>query len=63
MNIAPVNKKYIRELSDPKPLREVSLVVHRGILKRNIISALQNHILENIPDSLKDKKGTVINWV
>jgi hypothetical protein len=58
------NRKYIRELSDPKPVREVSLVLHRGILKRNIVSVLKGHILTNIPDLLKENEaGTVVNRI
>jgi LysR family hydrogen peroxide-inducible transcriptional activator len=63
-NITVENKKYIKELSDPKPIREVSLILHRGILKRNLIEALREHILASIPEPLKDKnRGNIVNWV
>jgi LysR family hydrogen peroxide-inducible transcriptional activator len=64
MHIASKHRKYIKELSDPKPVREVSLVLHRGILKRNLVDVLEKHILEHLPESLKIKNtGTIVNWV
>ena len=63
-NISQKNKKYIRELRDPKPVREVSLVLHRGILKQNLINALREHILASLPANLiKNNRGTVVHWV
>ncbi len=62
-NIDEEHKKYIKELSDPKPVREVSLVIHRSILKRNLIEALRAHILSHIPDYLKNNNtGRVVSW-
>jgi LysR family hydrogen peroxide-inducible transcriptional activator len=64
INVDDEHKKHIRELRDPKPVREVSLVTHRNILKPGLISALKDHILSSIPDSLKKSVGgTIINWV
>lgn len=62
-NIPEYNRKYIKELAEPKPVREVSIVIHRHILKKKLIEALKETILENIPDHLKDKnRGKIINW-
>lgn len=63
-NLPEENKKYIKELTHPKPVREVSLVIHRDILKRNLINVLKDHILEKIPEQLQDKnRGRIINWI
>ena len=63
LNLPAEKRKYLRELTYPKPVREVSLALHRGILKRNLIEALQAEILENIPASLKDgSRGKVVGW-
>ncbi len=64
LNVARENKKFRKELREPKPVREVSLVVHRSILKRNLINVLKENILDNIPSSLKaDNRGTIVQWV
>lgn len=53
----------IKEFQKPKPVREVSLVMHRSIVKRNLIQALKNEILDSIPDSLKDRsRGEIVQW-
>jgi LysR family transcriptional regulator, hydrogen peroxide-inducible genes activator len=63
MNIPDINRKYIKELGEPKPVREVSIITYRHVLKRKLIEALKHTILENIPDALKDKnRGTIIEW-
>ena len=44
-------------------VREVSLALHRGILKRNLIEALKAEILKHIPAQLKDgMRGKVVGW-
>lgn len=57
------NKPLIKELSVPKPVREVSLVVHRTMLKRNLIHAFQESILEHLPARIKaNQRQNVIDW-
>jgi LysR family hydrogen peroxide-inducible transcriptional activator len=63
LNLPEEKQKYLRELTYPKPVREVSLATHRGILKRNLIEALKDQILEKIPEQLKDRnRGKIISW-
>ena len=46
----------IRYFNSPQPSREISLITHRNFLKRNLINALRNEILEIIPKQFLDKK-------
>lgn len=56
-------KAKMRPFKAPKPVREVSLVMHRSFLKRNLVEALHKEILNAIPDYLKIKKHReVIKW-
>lgn len=55
--------RYLKAFNEPQPVREVSLVTHRSFMKQKMIEVFKNEILENIPNSLKNKtKGQVINW-
>ncbi len=56
-------RKYIRNFNEPRPVREVSLVIHRSFMKKKLIEALKEEIMENIPASLKDNMtGKLIHW-
>jgi LysR family hydrogen peroxide-inducible transcriptional activator len=50
-------KQFIRNFTQPEPVREVSLVVHRSFLKKRLIEALQKEILSVIPLSMQEKTG------
>lgn len=63
LNLPEEKQQYLRELTFPKPVREVSLAIHRGILKRNLIEVLKDQILEKVPEHLKDRnRGRIISW-
>ncbi|MTI22660.1 hydrogen peroxide-inducible genes activator [Fulvivirga sp. RKSG066] len=56
-------KRKLKSFDEPKPVREVSLVMHRSYLKRKLVKALHGEILEAIPDNVKiEKHGEVIKW-
>ncbi|KAA3654579.1 MAG: hydrogen peroxide-inducible genes activator [Calditrichaeota bacterium] len=64
MQVNEENKRFIKELNDPKPMREVSLVTHHTMLNRSLISAFKESILENLPAHIKgNKKKNVIHWL
>lgn len=46
----------VRYFKSPEPAREVSLVIQRNFLKRRMIEALKNEILEFVPKRLKTRK-------
>lgn len=53
----------LRRFTDPRPVREVSLVMNRSYLKRKLAEALHKEILNAIPDYINvEKHGKVIKW-
>jgi len=46
----------VRHFKTPAPAREVSIVIQRNYLKRRMIEALKNEILEFLPKRMKTKK-------
>jgi len=57
--LAELNDKQmdkVRYFKSPEPAREVSIVIQRNFLKRRLIEALKNEILEFLPKRMKSKK-------
>lgn len=53
--------KNVLKFEEPVPVREIGLVTYRQHLKTNLISALKNEILNNIPKEMqKIKNHTII---
>lgn len=53
----------LRPFDGLKPVREVSLAMHRSYLKRKLVEALHKEILNAIPDYINiQKHGDVIKW-
>ncbi len=48
-------KNNVKEITSPKPSREISIVFRRNQWKKDILTALQNTISEQIPKELKAK--------
>src|SRR3569833_2412744 len=46
----------VRYFKAPEPAREVSIVIQRNFLKRRMIEALKNEIMEFLPKRMKSKK-------
>lgn len=46
---SPEQSKNIRPLEKPSPARKISLVFHQSRLKRSIIEALKNSVVESLP--------------
>lgn len=61
----PADKwRFVRHLTPPRPIREVSLVVHRTILKQSLINKLKQAIVTTVPDELQSReRGRVVNWI
>lgn len=53
----------LRPFEAPQPVREVSLVIHRSFLKRQLINALRAEILARLPPELLSdtKRGRVVS--
>lgn len=57
------SKAKLRTFEGSKPVREVSLVMHKSYLKRKQVEALHKEILNSIPDYINiQKHGEVIKW-
>lgn len=57
------SKQKLRTFVDPKPIREVSLVVKRSFVKRKLVEALYGSISSSIPGHINSQKnGEVIKW-
>lgn len=54
LNAKQINK--IRYFKSPEPVREISLVTHKNFIKKRMLNALKDEILELIPKSMKQKK-------
>jgi len=53
----------VRQFTDIKPLREVSLVYSRHFAKHKLISLLWNEMRESIPkEMLTPDRGTIVKW-
>lgn len=64
MNLSSEDMAHVREFQSPVPTREVSLVHNRIFLKEKIISALEESIIENLPEvltSMKKKNYEIIS--
>jgi len=46
----------VRYFKSPEPAREVSIVVQNNFLKRRMVEALKNEILELVPKRMRSKK-------
>lgn len=56
-------KINIKEIVDPKPAREISLVVNKSLVKENLTDLLKTEILSNIPEKMKANEGLeIIEW-
>lgn len=56
-------KAHLRRFAKPKPVREVSLVVHQSFLKQKLAEALYHEIHKAIPEYLESKKSEeLITW-
>tara|TARA_Y100000782_G_scaffold115631_1_gene163080 strand:- start:106130 stop:107074 length:945 start_codon:yes stop_codon:yes gene_type:complete len=55
-------KKLVRRMAAPAPIREVSLVHKKDCVKQKILGVLEEEILANVPDDLRemDKDGQQI---
>ncbi|MGB0391179.1 MAG: LysR substrate-binding domain-containing protein [Salibacteraceae bacterium] len=52
-----------RPFKNPKPVREVSMVYSKTFSKKGVLNALQDEIIEALPDSIKSIKRKVrIKW-
>jgi LysR family hydrogen peroxide-inducible transcriptional activator len=51
---------HLRYFNDPVPRRKVRIVYGREYLKKNIISAFKDEVLDAIPKELKNEDGMLV---
>jgi len=59
LSLADMNEKQMERVhyfKAPEPAREVSIVIQKNFLKRRMIEALKNEILELVPKRMRSKK-------
>lgn len=62
LDMDEARRSRLRPLETPLPVREVSIVIHRSFLKRQLINALKQEILLHLPGELAaaDQPGTLV---
>jgi LysR family hydrogen peroxide-inducible transcriptional activator len=49
-----IDKKRIIQFGHPRPVREVSLVVHKSFIKKKMLDTLYREIKNSLPKKLKE---------
>ena len=62
VDMEDTKRQWLKAFDAPTPIREVSLVTHKGFVKQKVIELLQDEILQHLPDTLKDANGQLIQW-
>ncbi len=57
LDMPAAQTQLIRHFKKPAPMREVSLVVHRNLVKKRLIDVLQQEILLTIPEKIRKNKS------
>lgn len=60
LDMRPSRQAKLRPFVMPQPVREVSLVMHRSFVKRQLISVLQAEIIAHLPAELVDEAGQIV---
>ena len=63
LDLSPQQLKMVRRFKAPAPVREVSLVTHRSLVKKRMLGALQREILLAVPQDMQHKGSrTVVEY-
>lgn len=60
LDMPAAQRQLIRSFRKPAPVREVSLVVHRNLVKKRLTDVLKKEILSAIPDKIRKNKPSNI---
>lgn len=56
-------KNNVIRFSEPQPVREISLVVHKNFTKEQLLVELRKSIIDHVPDSFsKNNRFITVNW-
>jgi LysR family hydrogen peroxide-inducible transcriptional activator len=53
-------RQLIRYFRKPSPMREVSLVVHRDLVKQRLTDVLKQEILLTVPEKIRKNKSQYV---
>lgn len=63
LNFNAKQQTFVKTFYDPKPVREISLVIHRTYLKKQLVELFKKELLTNVPKSLRENSGkNLISW-
>ena len=60
MNLKISQRKNVREFANPKPVREISIVVKNNFIRKKIIDHLKNAITNSLPVDMLNHKSKKI---
>lgn len=63
INLKPSQRKNVREFADPKPVREISIVVKNNFIRKKIIDQLKNAITNSLPVEMLNQKSKKITAI
>ena len=63
MNLKPSQKKHVREFANPKPVREISLVVKNNFIRKKILDELKEVITTCLPAEMINSKNKNITLI
>ena len=63
LNLKAQQKKNIREFANPKPVREISLVVTENFPRKEILGQLKEHITKCVPQNMLQSKQKKITGI
>jgi LysR family hydrogen peroxide-inducible transcriptional activator len=58
--LKPSQRKNIREFANPKPVREISLVVSENFPRKKILDFLKEEIVNSIPSEMLKQKQKIV---
>ena len=63
MNLKPSQRKHVREFANPKPVREISIVVESNFIRKKIIDQLKTAIINSLPIEMLNQKSKKITAI
>lgn len=60
LDMPAAQRQLIRYFKKPSPMREVSLVVHRDLVKQRLIDVMKQEILATVPEKVRKNKSQYI---
>lgn len=60
LNLKPNQKKKVREFSNPKPVREISLVTKATFPRHVLLQRIQEEIIRSLPDDVNPKAKKIV---